>query len=84
MRHLRQPKWLPAESPGNEMYDLAADPGEHRSPLGGKPKRTIVDLAAAFCRPLRVHLGENKGQAEPIRLDDETIRELRSLGHIDE
>ncbi len=79
-------KYIHHQHRGDELYDLAHDPGELENllaaggqaavPLSGEPlKLERLALAAVELRGVR--------KAERVELDAETIRELKALGYLD-
>jgi arylsulfatase A-like enzyme len=75
-------EYLPEVPPGQELYDLENDPGEKRNLLAAGGSKEINTLAAEFYRELQQYLTQERGQAEPITLDEETIEKLKALGYI--
>ncbi len=75
-------EYLPEVPPGQELYDLENDPGEKRNLLAAGGPEEAEALAAEFYRELREYLAQERGQAEPVTLDEETIEKLKGLGYI--
>jgi arylsulfatase A-like enzyme len=72
-------KYIHHEHAGDEVYDLATDPGETRNLLGaGRPQE-----AALRERALEVVAARQALSGERIELDEKTIRELKALGYLD-
>jgi arylsulfatase A-like enzyme len=65
-----------------ELYDLLNDPGEKRNLLVTPHPEEIDELASAFYLQMRQYLDDNRGEAEPVTLDEETIEKLKGLGYI--
>jgi arylsulfatase A-like enzyme len=75
-------EYLPEQPPSPELYDLANDPGERSNLLAAAHPAELDELAAGFYRQLQRYISENKGLAEPVTLDEETIEKLKGLGYI--
>jgi hypothetical protein len=65
-----------------ELYDLVADPGEHRNLLRD-PTPEIRRLARRFDTELRRLAAEAPGHAERTRLSEEALQQLRALGYLE-
>lgn len=80
---VRSARWKLIVLPGRrgdyeELYDLAADPGETRSLARERP-----ELCAAYRALLKGHLAAGGASLEaPPELDPEAIDKLRSLGYL--
>jgi arylsulfatase A-like enzyme len=75
-------EFLPDRPLYPELYDLTGDPRERRNLLVTPHSPEIDDLAAGFYRQLQEHIASNRGVAEPVTLDEETIEKLKGLGYI--
>ena len=63
-----------------ELYDLAADPGETRNVAGERP----ADLAAMRSRLAAWQQGLRASGAQPVQaIDKETVEGLKALGYVD-
>lgn len=74
--------YLPEAPPRQELYDLLEDPLERKNLLAGPHEEEIDVLAAEFYERLRRYISENRGEAEPTTLDEETYEKIRSLGYV--
>ena len=79
-QHGRQ--YVPPEPTERQLFDLKGDPGE-RLNLLESPRRTQVSvLAEMLDERLRRHVASQKGQAEKVQLDQDTLDKLRALGYV--
>jgi len=77
---VRTPRWKYIRAPesGDELYDLAVDPGELRNVLAQQP-----DVVAGLRGLLETHVAALPGAAPAAPLSEETRRALRALGYLD-
>jgi arylsulfatase A-like enzyme len=75
-------EYLPDLPQSQELYDLGSDPHERYNLLADGGSAESAALAADFYRELREYLSRDRGEAEPITLDEETIEKLKGLGYI--
>jgi arylsulfatase A-like enzyme len=71
---------LPEPVPDEELFDLAADPGERRS-LAASGGADLVRLRGALDALVKLNLARRVSSPES-ELDEETIRRLKALGYI--
>jgi arylsulfatase A-like enzyme len=71
---------IPAKWRGEELYDLHGDPGERRNLLDGSQSEEIGSMVNALQRRLREHVRVGGPPAEQVRLDTETVENLKALG----
>ncbi|HEX6201005.1 MAG TPA: sulfatase [Thermoanaerobaculia bacterium] len=72
-------KYIHHQHAGDELYDLAGDPGETRNLVGaGLPQEEALRQ-----RALEVVAAREALSGESIELDEKTIRELKALGYLD-
>jgi len=77
---VRTPRWKYIRAPesGDELFDLAADPGELRNVLAKQP-----DVVAGLRGLLETHVASLPGAAPAAPLSEETRRALQALGYLD-
>ncbi len=72
---------IPARPSLTELYDLESDPGETENLLARRRLPT-VSLVAGLDDLLRRHASQPAGQAQPTRLDTETLEGIKALGYV--
>ena len=65
-----------------QLFDLETDPGERTNLLGDDRTPGAEEVAARLDRALRDHVAHSQGEAEPTRLDEETLERLKALGYL--
>ena len=76
----RPARELPEPVPDEELFDLAADPGERRS-LAASGGADLARLRGALDALVKLNLARRVSSPES-ELDEETIRRLKALGYI--
>ena len=66
-----------------ELFDLAADPGEHVDLATERPLTAQILLQELLSRHHRNRQVFGRHDAEAFRLDPSTVRELRAIGYIE-
>jgi arylsulfatase A-like enzyme len=75
-------RYVPPEPASRALFDLKEDPGE-RLNLLESPRRTELSvLAEMLDERLRRHVSSQRGQAEKVQLDQETVDKLKALGYV--
>jgi tetratricopeptide (TPR) repeat protein len=67
-------------SPGEELYDLAADPGEANDIFKSKPE--IARRLSRRLADLKSEIGRNRHQTDYRKMDEATREKLASLGYV--
>jgi arylsulfatase A-like enzyme len=75
-------RYVPAEPAARELFDLKDDPGERINLLQSPRRSQLAVLAEMLDERLRRHVASQKGQADKVQLDQETIDKLKALGYV--
>ena len=75
-------RFIPPEPAARELFDLREDPGERVNLLESPRRGQLSALAEMLDERLRRHVASQKGQAEKVQLDQDTVDKLRALGYV--
>jgi arylsulfatase A-like enzyme len=74
--------FVPDEPASRMLFDMQNDPKEQHNLLEVADHPDAAGTAAELDRLLRSLVAAPSGEAEKVRLDDEAVRRLRSLGYV--
>lgn len=75
-------RYIPPAPAAVELYDLKEDPGERMNLLASPRAGQLAALSDMLDERLRRHVASQRGQAEKVQLDQETVDKLRALGYV--
>ena len=74
--------FVPPVPQRRRLFDLRADPGEHRDLLAGAPGAETERVASELEKRLRAFAASAPGEVEEIELDDEAVERLKAMGYV--
>jgi arylsulfatase A-like enzyme len=75
-------RYIPPEPASRQLFDLEQDPGERVNLLDSERRAQVSVLADTMDDRLRRHVAAQRGQAEKVQLDPETLDKLKALGYV--
>jgi len=75
-------RYVPPEPAARELFDLKDDPAERVNLLESPRRSQLAVLAEVLDERLRRHVASQRGQADKVQLDQETVDKLKALGYV--